>query len=69
MEGGEVFILHSLVFLPQVQRRLQVLTERAPGAGGAAALLGPADAAQAPQIQPDGRRQVAPEESHGVPGG
>lgn len=67
--GGEVLILHSLMFLPQVQRGFQVLTECAPGASGTAALLGPADAAQAPQIQPDRRGQVAPEKSHGIPGG
>lgn len=55
--------------LPQVQRRLQVPAERPPGAGRAAALLGPADAAQAPQVQPDRRGQVAPEKPHGILGG
>lgn len=69
VRGAEGLFLRGPTRLSQVQRRVQVLAERAPGAGGAAALLGPADAAQAPQVQPDGRSQVAPEKSHGFLGG
>lgn len=53
----------------QVQRRFQVLAECAPRASRAAALLGPTDAAQAPQVQPERRGQVAPQEPHGILGG
>ena len=53
----------------QVQRRFQVLAECAPGASRAAALLGPTDAAQAPQVQPERRSQVAPQKPHGILGG
>ena len=43
----------------QVQRYFPLPVERAEGAVSAAALLGPADAEEAPEVQPDGRRQVA----------
>lgn len=51
----------------QVQRGVQVPAERAEGAVSAAALLGTADAEEAPQVHQDGRRQVAPAQPHGLP--
>ena len=51
----------------QVQRGVQVPAERAAGAVAAAALLGPSDAEETPEVQPDGRREVATPEPHGVP--
>lgn len=51
----------------QVQRGVQVPAERAAGAVSAPALLGAADAEEAPQVHQDGRGQVAPAQPHGLP--
>lgn len=62
-----VSILSSCFLCRQVQRCVQVPAERAARAVTAAALLGPADAEEAPQVHPDGRRQVATAQPHGLP--
>lgn len=52
--------------LPQVQRCVQVPVERPARAVSAAALLGSADAEETPEIHPDGRREVAATQPHGL---
>lgn len=51
----------------QVQRGVQVPAQRAAGPVAAAALLGSADAEEAPEVQPIRRSEVEAPQPHGVP--
>lgn len=57
----------ALCLVPQVQRCVQVPAERPESAVSAAALLGSADAAEAPEVHPDGRGEVEAAQPHGLP--